>query len=337
MKHTYIIAEAGVNHNGSLELAYMLCDAAKECGVNAVKFQTWKTEKIVSRETATADYQAENTGNHSQNQFDMLKKLELTYDDFKDIQDYCKKIGIDFLSTPDEEDSLAFLMEDLKLPIIKVGSGEVTNIPYLRKIGGYGKPVILSTGMSTLAQVAVAYDTLLDAGAKSITLLHCTTNYPCPFTEVNLCAMKTLRDAFHCKVGYSDHTLGFSIPIAAVAMGAEVIEKHFTLDKNMEGPDHKASLDPKELKEMVTSIRQIDVAMGDGIKRPNPSEQRISNVVQKSIIASRPISKGEILTEQNLSVKRLGYGLSATYWDVVIGLKADCDYKEDEAIKIQSK
>lgn len=337
MEHVYIIAEAGVNHNGSLELAYMLCDAAKECGVDAVKFQTWKTEKIVSRDTATADYQAENTGNHDQSQFEMLKKLELSYDDFKDIQDYCKKIGIDFLSTPDEEDSLAFLMGDLNLPIIKVGSGEVTNIPYLRKIGNYGKPVILSTGMSTLAQVAVAYDSLMEAGAKSVTLLHCTTNYPCPFPEVNLSAMKTLRDAFHCPVGYSDHTLGISIPIAAVAMGAEVIEKHFTLDKHMAGPDHKASLDPKELKEMVTSIRQVEVAMGDGIKRPNPSEQKISKVVQKSIIASRPISKGEILSEENLTVKRLGYGLSATYWDVVVGLTADCDYKEDEAIKIQSK
>lgn len=336
MKHTYIIAEAGVNHNGNLELAYKLCDAAKECGVDAVKFQTWKTEKIVSRETATADYQAENTGDHNQSQFEMLKKLELSYDDFKDIQDYCQKIGIDFLSTPDEEDSLAFLMGDLNLPLIKVGSGEVTNIPYLRKIGSYGKPVILSTGMSTLAQVAVAYDTLVEAGAKSVTLLHCTTNYPCPFPEVNLSAMKTLRDAFHCKVGYSDHTLGIAIPVAAVAMGAEVIEKHFTLDKNMEGPDHKASLDPKELKDMVASIRELEVAMGDGIKRPNPSEQKISNVVQKSIIASRPISKGEILTEENLTVKRLGYGLSATYWDIVVGLKADRDYKEDEAIKIQS-
>lgn len=336
MKHTYIIAEAGVNHNGSLELSYKLCDAAKECGVDAVKFQTWKTEKIVSRETATADYQAENIGDHNQSQFEMLKKLELSYNDFKDIQDYCRKIGIDFLSTPDEEDSLAFLMGDLNLPLIKVGSGEVTNIPYLRKIGSYGKPVILSTGMSTLAQVAVAYDTLVAAGAESVTLLHCTTNYPCPFSEVNLSAMKTLHDAFHCKVGYSDHTLGIAIPIAAVAMGANVIEKHFTLDKNMEGPDHKASLDPKELKDMVTSIREIEVAIGDGIKRPNPSEQKISTVVQKSIIASRPISKGETLTEENITVKRLGYGLSATYWDIIVGLKADCDYKEDEAIKIQS-
>lgn len=336
MKHVYIIAEAGVNHNGSLELAYKLCDKAKECGVDAVKFQTWKTEKIVSRDAVTAEYQAENTGNHTQSQFEMLKQLELSYADFKSIKEYCKKVGIDFLSTPDEEDSLHFLMNDLDLPIIKVGSGEVTNIPYLRKIGGYGKPVILSTGMSTLAQVAIAYDTLIESGAKNVTLLHCTTNYPCPYDEVNLSAMTTLRDAFHCPVGYSDHTLGISIPVAATAIGAEVIEKHFTLDKNMEGPDHKASLTPDELKEMVESIRQVEVGMGDGIKRPNESERKISTVVQKSIIAKRPIAKGEVLSEENMSVKRLGHGLSATYWDVVLGLKAEKDYVEDEAIMIQS-
>ncbi len=337
MNHVYIIAEAGVNHNGSLELAYKLCDAAKECGVDAVKFQTWKTEKIVSRDAATADYQAENTGDHTQSQFEMLKKLELSYADFKNIQEYCHKIGIDFLSTPDEEDSLAFLMDELHLPLIKVGSGEVTNIPYLRKIGRYGRSVILSTGMSTLAQVAIAYDTLIEAGAPEVTLLHCTTNYPCPYWEVNLSAMSTLREAFHCKVGYSDHTLGVAIPVAAAALGAKVIEKHFTLDKTMEGPDHKASLNPEELKTMVMSIRQVEEAMGDGIKRPNPSEQKISTVVQKSIIASRPISKGEYFSEENLTVKRLGYGLPATYWDIVVGLKADCDYQEDEAIKIQTR
>lgn len=336
MGHVYIIAEAGVNHNGSLELAYKLCDAAKACGVDAVKFQTWKTEKIVSRDAATADYQAENTGNHTQSQFDMLKKLELSYADFKNIQEYCHKIGIDFLSTPDEEDSLAFLMDELRLPMIKIGSGEVTNIPYLRKIGSYGKSVILSTGMSTLAQVAIAYDTLMESGAKDVTLLHCTTNYPCPFSEVNLSAMTTLHNAFHCRVGYSDHTSGISIPIAAVAMGAKVIEKHFTLDKTLEGPDHKASLNPEELNAMVMSIRQVEEAMGDGVKRPNPSEQKISTVVQKTIIASRSISKGEYFSEDNLTVKRLGYGLSATYWDIVVGLKADCDYQKDEAIKIQS-
>lgn len=337
MKKVYIIAEAGVNHNGSLELAYKLCDAAKRCGVDAVKFQTWRTEKIVSREAPTASYQAENIGNQTMSQFEMLKQLELSYEDFKNIQSYCRKIGIEFLSTPDEEESLAFLVEELSLPVIKVGSGEITNIPFLRKIGSYRKPVILSTGMSTLAQVAVAYDTLIDSGAKKVVLLHCTTNYPCPYDEVNLSAIKTLQDALHCPVGYSDHTRGISIPIAAVAMGASVIEKHFTLDKNMEGPDHRASLDPEELRNMVAAIRQVEVAMGDGIKRPNPSEHKISTVVRKSIIASRPIYKGESFTSDNLSVKRLGYGISASYWDIVVGLKADCDYKEDQAIKIQSK
>lgn len=337
MKHVYIIAEAGVNHNGSLELAYKLCDAAKECGVDAVKFQTWKTEKIVSLETSTADYQAENTGNHSQSQFEMLKKLELSYSDFKAIQDYCKKIGIDFLSTPDEEDSLDFLMNELNLPIIKIGSGEVTNIPYLRKIGSYKRPVILSTGMSNLAQVATAYDTLRESGAPKITLLHCTTNYPCPYDEVNLSAMKTMRDAFHCSVGYSDHTLGISIPIAAVAMGAEIIEKHFTLDKQMTGPDHKASLNPQELQDMVKAIRDVEVALGDGIKKPNKSEINISKVVQKSIIARCKISEGEVFTEDNLTLKRMGMGMSASYWDLLIGLKADRDYDIDDIISLQTK
>ncbi len=320
MDRVYIIAEAGVNHNGSVELACRLCDKAKECGADAVKFQTWKTEKIVGRETATADYQTENTGNPVQSQFDMLKNLELGYPDFKLIRDYCKKIGIDFLSTPGEEESLEFLMNELHLPVVKVSSGEVTNIPYLRKIGKYGKPVILSTGMSTLAQVATAYDTLIEAGAHEVTLLHCTTNYPCPYREVNLSAMSTLRETFHCKVGYSDHTLGVAVPVAAAALGANVIEKHFTLDKSMYGPDHKASLDPRELAEMVTLVRQIEAAMGDGIKRPNPSERKISVVVQKSIVAKRPISTGEFFSENNLTVKKMGYGLSASYWDFVVGL-----------------
>ena len=332
----YIIAEAGVNHNGSLELALQLCDAAKESGVNAIKFQTWKTEKIVGRQTATADYQARNIGDEEQSQFDMLKKLELSQADFKIIQDYCNKIGIDFLSTPDEEDSLRFLVNELHLPLIKIGSGEITNIHYLRQIGACGLPVILSTGMSTLAQVAAAYDILMDAGAPEITLLHCTTNYPCPMKEVNLRAMKTLKEAFKCQVGYSDHTLGIEIPVAAVAMGAQVIEKHFTLDSNMPGPDHKASLEPSELKKMVMEIRNVEKALGDGIKRPNHSEIEIAKVVRKSIIAKRPIKKGEVFTEDNLTIKRIGNGLSASAWDYVIGLCADTDYCEDEPIRIQT-
>ena len=326
----YIIAEAGVNHNGQLDLALKLCDAAKEAGVDAVKFQTWKTENIVTAQAKQAAYQTKNTG-VEESQYDMLKKLELSYDHFRYIKCYCEKIGIDFLSTPDEEDSLKFLAS-LGLPFIKIGSGEVTNIPYLRKIASYGKPVILSTGMSTLAQVATAYDILLRAGAYKVSLLHCTTNYPCPYDEVNLRAMQTLKDAFKCQVGYSDHTMGTEIPVAAVAMGAEIIEKHFTLDRNMEGPDHKASLEPAELKLMVQQIRHIEQSLGDGIKRPNKSEAENAKVVQKSILAKSPIKKGEVLTEEVLTVKRAGTGISAALWDSVVGSPAIKDFNIDEPI-----
>lgn len=331
--HVYIIAEAGVNHNGQLDLALKLCDAAKEAGVDAVKFQTWKTENIVTASAQQAAYQTENTGKQ-ESQFDMLKRLELSYEHFTYIQEYCKQIGIDFLSTPDEEESLAFLMNDLRLPWVKIGSGEVTNIPYLRTIASYHKPVILSTGMSTLAHVATAYDTLLEAGAPQVSLLHCTTNYPCPYDEVNLRAMQTMKDAFKCRVGYSDHTMGTEIPVAAVAMGAEIIEKHFTLDRTMDGPDHKASLEPDELKLMVQQIRHIETALGDGIKRPNHSEAENAKVVQKSILAKRPIKKGETLTPEMLTVKRAGAGISATHWDVVVGAYAIKDYDIDEPIRL---
>ena len=329
----YIIAEAGVNHNGRLDLAMKLCDAAKDAGVDAVKFQTWITENIVTASARQAAYQTENAG-VEESQYDMLKKLELSYGQFEEIQQYCKKIGIDFLSTPDEEESLAFLMNTLHLPLVKIGSGEVTNIPYLRTIASYQKPVILSTGMSTLAQVAVAYDTLLNAGAPSVTLLHCTTNYPCSYDEVNLRAMQTVKDAFKCQVGYSDHTMGIEIPVAAVAMGAEIIEKHFTLDRNLEGPDHKASLEPQELKLMVQQIRHIETALGDGIKRPNKSEAENAKVVQKSILAKKAIKKGELLSADNLTVKRAGTGISSVHWDVVVGTQAQYDFDIDEPISI---
>ena len=332
--HTYIIAEAGVNHNGQLDLALKLCDAAKKAGVDCVKFQTWQTEKIVTRKAEKATYQSENTNNAEESQFDMLKKLELSYEDFRLVQEHCNKIGIDFLSTPDEEYSLAFLMNELHLPLIKIGSGEVTNIPYLRQMASYHKPIILSTGMATLAQVAMAYDTLIAAGAPMVSLLHCTTNYPCPKNEVNLRAMQTMKEAFKCTVGYSDHTMGTEIPIAAVAIGAEIIEKHFTLDRSMDGPDHKASLEPHELKYMVDCIRNIEVALGDGIKRPNPSEVEISKVVLKSIVAKVPINKGETLTANNMTIKRAGSGIPAAHWDMIVGTKALHDYDIDEPIKI---
>ncbi len=331
---TYIIAEAGVNHNGRLDLAMQLCNAAKAAGVDAIKFQTWKTEKIVTRGVRMAEYQQNNTQkDENSSQYEMLKSLELSYDDFRVLRDYCLKIGINFLSTPDEEDSLDFLVK-LGIKTLKIGSGEITNIPYLRKIASKGLPVILSTGMSTLAEVATAYDTLMQAGAPSVCLLHCTTNYPCPYNEVNLKAMLTLKQAFHCQVGYSDHTLGIEVPIAAVAMGASIIEKHFTLDRQMEGPDHSASLEPHELTSMVQAIRHIECALGDGIKRPNHSEKNISKVVLKSIVAATSISKGETLTAEKLAVKRIGQGISASYWDILIGASASKDYSIDDPIEI---
>jgi N,N'-diacetyllegionaminate synthase len=330
----YIIAEAGVNHNGKLDLAIQLCDAAKEAGADAIKFQTWKTEKIVTKSAALATYQHENINSKSQSQFEMLKALELSYDDFRIIQTYCKKIGIEFLSTPDEEYSLQFL-STLNLPFIKLGSGEVTNIPYLKKVGALKKDVLLSTGMTYLSDVDIAYRTLLESGATSVSLMHCTTNYPCPMNEVNLQAMQTLKYAFNCKVGYSDHTMGIEIPIAAVAMGAEIIEKHFTLDQEMDGPDHKASLNPMQLKDMIAAIRNIEKALGDGIKRPNKSELEISKVVLKRIVANCPIHKGEILTEEKLTVKRSSYGINANLWETIIGSQALYDFNTDEPIRIK--
>ena len=331
-KSVYIIAEAGVNHNGDINLAYKLCDAAKAAGANAVKFQTWKTEKIVTKSAEKAVYQKDNT-NAKQSQFEMLKALELSYSEFVQIRDYCHKINIQFLSTPDTEEDMDFLLE-LGVPVLKIGSGEVTNIPFLRAIGRRQQKVILSTGMSMLSDVEKAYNTLLESGAKEVSLLHCTTNYPCPYNEVNLRAMQTMKTAFKCQVGYSDHTMGIEVPIAAVAMGAEIIEKHFTLDRTMDGPDHLASLEPKELKQMVESIRNIEHALGDGIKRPNVSEQKNSEVVLKRIIANKPIKKGDILGKDNLSLLRSSTGIPAKYWDLVVNKAAKRDYKEDEPIDL---
>lgn len=332
MGKVLIIAEAGVNHNGKLDLAYKLCDAAKESGVDIIKFQTWNTDLVITKNTRMAEYQAENLSS-SESQYEMLKKLELSYAHFRLVKEHCDNIGIRFLSTADERESLDFLI-DLGIDLVKLGSGEITNIPYLRYVGGLHLPVILSTGMSNLAQVANAYDTLVNAGATDVSILHCTTNYPCPMDEVNLRAMITLREAFKCPVGYSDHTMGTEVPVAAVALGAEIIEKHFTLDRTMEGPDHKASLEPAELKLMVQQIRNIEAALGDGIKRPNKSEVENAKVVLKSILAKCPIKKGELLTPDNLVVKRASSGISATHWDVVVGTKALCDYDIDEPIKL---
>lgn len=332
LNHVFIIAEAGVNHNGQLDLALRLCDSAKEAGVDAIKFQTWKTEKILTRNVPMAKYQQDNIKSQI-SQFDMIKKLELSFEDFIKIKKYCNKIGLQFLSTPDEEDSLDFLISQ-GIEIIKISSGEINNIPFLRQIGNKEKDVILSTGMSYLGEVEKAYYELLDNGAKSVALLHCTTNYPCPMEDVNLTAMLTLRNSLKCKVGYSDHTEGIEIPIAAVAMGAEIIEKHFTLDKSMDGPDHKASLNPSELKDMVMAIRNIEKAIGDGIKKPNVSELLIGKVVKKKIVASRLITKGEIFTDKNITVKRSETGLSAEYWDFVCGRISNSTFDIDQPITI---
>lgn len=329
---TYIIAEAGVNHNGDVQIAKQLCLAAKNAGADAVKFQTWITDNIITKNVKQADYQAENTG-RNESQYEMLKKLELTFDQFREIKKYCDEIGIEFASTADDEESLDFLV-NLGIPFIKVGSGDVGNISYLRYIGSKKRPVILSTGMSTLADVEVSLKALRDGGATDIKLLHCTTNYPCPFDSVNLKAMDTLHNAFGLKVGYSDHTVGIEVPVSAVARGAIIIEKHFTLDCNMEGPDHLASTEPEEFKKMVDSIRNIEKALGTGIKQPTAAERDISKVVLKRIVAKQPINEGDTITEKSICVKRNEKGLPASAWDIIVGTKARRTFDKDEGIEI---
>ena len=332
MSKVLIIAEAGVNHNGDIELAKKLCLKAKEIGADAVKFQTWITEKIITKDVEQADYQVENTKNN-QSQFDMLKSLELSFEQFREIKEYCDGIGILFASTADETDSLDFLVE-LGIPFIKLGSGEIGNIPYLRYVGSKKMPVILSTGMSTLADVESSIQALREGGAEEITLLHCTTNYPCPYDTVNLRAMDTLSSAFKLPVGYSDHTKGIEVSIAAVARGARVIEKHFTLDTNMEGPDHLASTEPEEFKRMVDSIRNIEVCLGDGVKQPSVDEKTISKVILKKIVAKNNIKKGQVIQANDLCIKRSSSGLPGSFWDYVVGTVANRNYREDEGIQL---
>lgn len=330
MDKCLIIAEAGVNHNGDLNTALKLCDAAKEAGADVVKFQTWKTEAIITKTVAQAEYQQENTG-VQESQFDMLKRLELSYDDFRKIKEHCDSIGIQFASTADEAESLDFLIS-IGIPFIKIGSGEIGNVSYLRYMGSKKMPVILSTGMSSLADIDISIQALREGGATDITLLHCTTSYPCVFENVNLNAMNTIRHAFKLPVGYSDHTLGSTVAIAAVAMGARVVEKHFTLDKNMEGPDHKASSTPDEFKEYVKVIRDIESAMGNGEKVPTKVEKEISKVVLKRIVAKKPIKEGEVITEDDICVKRNDVGLPCNKWDIIVGTQARKDYAVDEGI-----
>ena len=330
---TFIIAEAGVNHNGKMDLAKMLVDVAKDAGVDAVKFQTFKSEQLVSSSVEMAEYQKENTGKQ-ETQLEMLKRLELSYDNFKELKDYCDKKKIMFLSTPHTSDAVDFL--ELLVPAYKIGSGDLNNLPFLKKIASKAKPIILSTGMSNLEEVKGAVKTIKQTGNEEIILLHCTTNYPCPFEEVNLKAMLTLANEFSdLPCGYSDHTLGITVPIMAVALGAKVIEKHFTLDKTLSGPDHKASLNPDELKQMVIAIRGVEKAFGDGIKRPNPSEEKILEVARKSIISKANIPKGAKITEEMLVIKRPGTGIQPKYLDKVINKRAKKDIKKDTLISIE--
>ncbi|MCI8673756.1 MAG: N-acetylneuraminate synthase [Lachnospiraceae bacterium] len=330
MKKITIIAEAGVNHNGDLETAKKLVKAAKECGADIVKFQTFHVDSLVSGRAEMAQYQKENIGvNESQKK--MLEKLALSQEAFVILSDYCREIGIRFLSTPFDIDSVRFLnsLQDMW----KIPSGEITNYPYLVEIAETGKDVILSTGMSTLYEVREAVDVLKKKGAGKLTLLHCTTQYPTPMQDVNLKAIETLRKNFGCEVGYSDHTPGIEIAVAAAAVGAVIIEKHFTLDKNMNGPDHKASLEPEELKAMVMAVRNVETAMGDGEKKVSNSEKENIAATRKSIVAKKNIKQGALFTEDNITTKRPGTGISPMYWNKIVGSKATRDYEEDALIE----
>ncbi len=328
----YIIAEAGVNHNGSLDLAKQLVDAAARAKADAVKFQTFIPEKVISVYAKKADYQVARTGG-GESQLDMVRKLWLSYDSFVELAAYCADKGIQFLSTPFDLPSLDFLLS-LDMPVIKVPSGEITNLPLLLAVARSGKPVILSTGMSALDEIAFARDILLQNGCPDVSLLHCNTEYPTPYEDANLRAMDAIRTAFGGTVGYSDHTLGYEAPVAAVALGAQIIEKHFTLDRTMEGPDHSCSLEPNELAAMVSAIRNVELALGTGDKIPSPSEQKNKSVARKSIVAARAIRAGEVLDESMLDVKRPGDGISPIRWFEVIGQTAKRDFAFDEQIEM---
>jgi len=333
LNKVFIIAEAGVNHNGSIELAKKLIDIAVDAGVDAVKFQTFKAENLVSKNAKKATYQKENMNDSDDSQFNMLKKLELDIDTHNELIDYCNKKNIMFLSTPFDHNSIDML-NDLKLTIFKIPSGEITNLPYLRHIGSLNKKVILSTGMADIGEIEDALNVLIKAGTtkENITVLHANTMYPTPMEDVNLKAMVTIGNTFDIAFGYSDHTLGIEVDIAAVAMGASCIEKHFTLDNTMEGPDHKASLEPDELKAMVKAIRNIELALGSSVKKPSKSETPNIEIARKSIVANNSIKKGEVFTEDNLAIKRPANGINPMRWDEVIGTLASKDYSQDELI-----
>lgn len=327
-----IIAEAGVNHNGDIGLAKKLVDVAYNAGVDYIKFQTYKANNLVTTMAMKAEYQARYT-KVKESQHSMLKQLELSYNDFIILNNYCQTKGLSFLSTPFDLESIAFL-DELGMKVWKIPSSDVTNYPYLVKIAETHKPIIMSTGMCTLGDIEAAIRVLTMNGCGSITLLHCTTEYPAPYSEVNLRAMKTLRDTFNMPVGYSDHTQGITIPIAATALGATVIEKHFTLDREMEGPDHKASLEPDELKAMVEAIRCIEISLGDGVKHPTASEYKNMVIARKSIVASSPIKQGELFTKENITTKRPGSGINPMRWNEVLGEIAKRSFEVDELIEL---
>lgn len=336
MSNVLIIAEAGVNHNGIIENAFKLVDAAVEAGVDFVKFQTFKAENLVSKSAKKASYQIENTKNEDESQFEMLKKLELSHEQHELLIDYCNKKKIKFFSTAFDLESLQYL-KDLGLEFVKIPSGEITNLPYLRKAAKLFKHVIISTGMATLSEIKEAVEVFEkeEISKKNITILHCNTEYPTPFEDVNLLAMLHIQREFSTEIGYSDHTLGIEVPVAAVALGAKIIEKHFTLDKNLEGPDHAASLEPQELKNMVSAIRNIERTIaGNGIKEPSNSEIKNIAIARKSIVAKINIKKGDTFTEDNLTTKRPGNGISPMKWDEILGKKAVRDFDEDVLIAL---
>ena len=334
-KHVLIIAEAGVNHNGSIQLAKQLIDKAVEAGVDIIKFQTFNSEKLVSKAAKQAEYQQRNIGKKDERQLAMLKKLELSQANHEELIAYCNEKNIRFFSTAFDMESIDYL-HSLDMGLWKIPSGEITNYPYLRKIAQYQEPVILSTGMCELSDIDAAMNVLLEYGVKKeqITILHCNTEYPTPFEDVNLKAMLEIREKFGVQIGYSDHTKGIEVPIAAVSLGATVIEKHFTLDKNMEGPDHKASLEPDELKAMVSAIRNIEQALGTGHKTISESERKNIEIARKSIVAARPIQVGELLTEENLTVKRPGNGINPMRWNEVVGTLAVQSFNEEDPIQL---
>lgn len=328
-----IIAEAGVNHNGSLKLALEMVDAAAQAGADYIKFQTFKAENLVTSDGVTATYQKNNC--NADSQLEMLRSLELTFDDFIRIKSYCEGKGIGFVSTPFDSDSIDFLAS-LGMDFMKVPSGEITNLPYLRRIAATRLPVVMSSGMSTVGDIEAALEVFYSNGygQSDITLLHCNTEYPTPFRDVNLLAMVSLRDTFGIPTGYSDHTQGIEVPVAATALGASVIEKHFTLSRSLPGPDHLASLEPEELSRMVKEIRNVALALGSPLKRISESERKNMAVARKSIVAAMDIKEGEVFTEENLTAKRPGDGISPMLWDKIIGRKAIRDFSKDSQIII---